>query len=450
MGFEFDFSEKNVPERALYLGVLWILGLMLLGCEKYHTIDSYSAQSGDSVHLDQYSSDSTQDPPFSNPELSPIDTKPDDTKQVLKSTQQLPGKRFKVIWLEPHSINQNVTPRDRLVTRQMIHRTFGEYKKMGIETVVIAHSESLGYYTFQPSQQLRNNYPAATEVLKVSDETQSGQVAMLDAIFEAADANKLRVIVGLSQFGDSFALNRLETDLRLATDRGESDPNKIFQKPNVDALNNLIILNKMLANDIYFRYLNHPSFYGWYLAHEPHCLDVAMNLFGSVASFLRRLDSNKKIMISPNADTEVCFGPKVSSQWDHILNMRAYLNKMKSSGIDIIAYQDSLGAGFQAGKFQFLSFAGNWLAIISQYVAPLYSLYHFNEVSRTNRLNYLRHIIFPGMPYIHDRTGVEFWINTELWRMDGHCMGQTGVYGCNYPGVDFSNQLKFGLIILRP
>lgn len=336
--------------------------------------------------------------------------------------------RFKIVWLEPHNLNQNVYLRANIPTTAHIFEMFRNYKLLGVEKVVIAYSEYLSYYIYEPSDLLKTNYPPAQTVLKLR-----GGEPLLNVLFQAADLHGIKMLVGLSPFGDKNLVLRLEQDMHAA---------RVFAPANIEALNRNVLLNQMLANDIFFKFKSHSSFYGWYLVQEPHCMDVALNYFSPIAKFVKSLDSSKKIMVSPNADAENCYGSSSSTNSEYIANTRAILFKAKEAGIDIVAYQDSMGAGYQPSVKQFPSFKGAWLEVLRPNLLPEQGFYHYSDLARAMRFNYLNNLILPSLKIAHETTGVEFWMNTELWRMDGNCGGQILAYGCAYGGLDFKTQLE--------
>lgn len=352
--------------------------------------------------------------------------------------KQLPKKRFKTVWIEPHSVSPGVVSRDFPITKQKIHQIFKNYNHMGVDKVVVAYSELLEYYFYTPSATMKSQHQAVLDARgEVKKTLHSPQLIdgkpLLNHLFEAADNTNIKLIVGLSDFDNKKTIFSI-TDALRRNDKIQ------LAKANID-LTTQVTLTKMMADDIYSKFKHHKSFYGWYLIQEPHCLDVSMNYFEPIVQHLRLLDSKKITMISPNADAEVCFQYKANNSAQLINGYKNYLKIMKSKGIDIIAYQDSVGAAYQAGSNQFFSYSGDLLSLHNRNSLNGTGKYHFTDRARNLRINYLKTIVLPSLKLAHQGTGVEFWMNTELWRMDGNCLQKTNIYGCNFSSNSFSKQL---------
>lgn len=346
---------------------------------------------------------------------------------------KLNEKRFKVVWLEPHSINEGVVQRKKPLTSQDIDLFVYKMKNLGVEKLVTAYSEYLGYYFYSPSALMKNNFPEALYNHKLSDDT-----FFIDALLSAAQKYEIDVILGLSPFKDKYVIHRLTGDLKIDRSNGT---NNGFSQNNIAELNKQILLNQIMVTDLLNKYGMNSSLKGFYLVQEPHCLDVGMNYFGPIAEYIKSQRSDLKVMISPNADAELCFTSLASSELDYIQDMKAFLINAKSRGLDIIAYQDSVGAGYQSGSLQFISYQGELLNQHLSYSADGEGKNHFNDIGRIARIQYLSNLSFRLLQDAHLDTGVDFWVNTELWRMDGVCNGEVNYYGCNYGSDTFLNQL---------
>lgn len=86
---------------------------------------------------------------------------------------------------------------------------------------------------------------------------------------------------------------------------------------------------------IYALAAGHSSFYGWYYPDEaclgPDLPEVFVDFINRYSSFLRNLDATKKILIAPYGTCQI----KADSH---------YIKQLEQTDVDIIAYQDGVGA----------------------------------------------------------------------------------------------------------
>jgi len=106
-------------------------------------------------------------------------------------------------------------------------------------------------------------------------------------------------------------------------------------------------VNSMMVKEIITMYGNHKSLDGWYIPYEFHPL-TALSLakqadinrfFKKIASTIR-LNSTKTIMIAPFYKAQMTWHITLAS-WSNFVH-----HILKDTGIDILALQDSVGAGF--------------------------------------------------------------------------------------------------------
>ncbi|MDQ7092239.1 DUF4434 domain-containing protein [Desulfosporosinus sp. PR] len=105
--------------------------------------------------------------------------------------------------------------------------------------------------------------------------------------------------------------------------------------------------NSLIITEVMMMYGGHQSFTGWYIPYEfnplmvlTHDQQTHLNGFLQKIAGTIKLSSTKSIMIAPYYNARVS-GPVTLTFWSH-----AVRHVLKDTGIDIIALQDSVGAGF--------------------------------------------------------------------------------------------------------
>jgi len=157
-----------------------------------------------------------------------------------------------------------------------------------------------------------------------------------------------------------------------------------------------------VAKDLQAQYGSYSALTGWYVPHEESaCLDTGNNIYTAIGNALHTATPGKLVMISPTADVKVCF------------NNQTYAQALTASKADIVAYQDGLGAGYG-----FLNGLGH---------------YFYTDSARDQRIAGITQAL-KDLKAAHATAGIQFWINTELWRMDGSCPSNGG-YGCAFPAA---------------
>ncbi|MDP4160065.1 MAG: DUF4434 domain-containing protein [Bacillota bacterium] len=106
-------------------------------------------------------------------------------------------------------------------------------------------------------------------------------------------------------------------------------------------------VNSAIGTEIFKMYGKHQALAGWYIPHEFHPLmavshDQQVNLnrfFRKIANTIK-MNSSKTIMIAPFYNARLS-GPITLALWSNSIR-----HVFKDTGIDILALQDSIGAGF--------------------------------------------------------------------------------------------------------
>jgi hypothetical protein len=162
-------------------------------------------------------------------------------------------------------------------------------------------------------------YPTKMEGYK------KNQRGMLETALEAADTAGIKVQIGLGQNADWWSIHVHEQDW----------------------LEHEAEVNSVMAAEILTKYGGHPSFAGWYIPYEFHPLmalshaqQLKLNHFYQTIAGCIKLFSDKPIMIAPYYNARVS-GNVTLSLWVKIVCC-----VFKNTGIDILALQDSIGAGF--------------------------------------------------------------------------------------------------------
>lgn len=263
--------------------------------------------------------------------------------------------------------------------------------QMGFRSLVISYTEFLGYHFFQRLQfsvydyGLARNTRYAGEAFKDQFSGTAATFDILEIILDEADRAGLAVMVGLGRGGDMNLMNDLSNAASLAP----------WERSQLDvrlAMN--LSLNHFLSVNLHSAYGFHPSFQGWYIAHEANDLFAANRFYEPLAQHLKELTPEKAIVISPAGDPQR-YGDM--SEW------------IQNTLIDVISYQDSVGAGYSG-----LSLTYTFNPAIR--LAELPSL--FSRVRQWHS----------GVNQSRSRNFKQFWTNTEIWSMDGSCTARTDRY----------------------
>lgn len=150
-------------------------------------------------------------------------------------------------------------------------------------------------------------------------------IDMVDTALKAADSIGIKVRIGLGFNSQWWIMNAFSQKW----------------------LNSEAQINKTIVREIAKIYGNYKSFDGWYIPYEFYQFTAITKTQQSyLNSFLKRItfeirqNSNKDIMISPFYHGKLSFLISLST-WSKMNE-----NILNESGIDIVALQDSIGAGF--------------------------------------------------------------------------------------------------------
>ncbi len=175
----------------------------------------------------------------------------------------------------------------------------------------------------------------------------------IEAILLQADDNDMHVFIGNGRGGDLYLLWN-----------GFGD---------VERTQRAIDLGVEMANELWDRYGHHPSFYGWYFAHEADDIAQASAYYNPLADHCHSLAPDKPVMVAPAG------APTISP------------DILRDSHVDIFAYQDSVGYGYKDLK-------ATWDPEVR--IADLPEIYrHYREM--------------------HEGTGKHLWSDLEIWRGSG-------------------------------
>ena len=148
---------------------------------------------------------------------------------------------------------------------------------------------------------------------------------MVETVLKAADSVGMKVRIGISTNSNWWIMNAYSQRW----------------------LNSEAKINKTIVREIVEMYGAHSSFQGWYIPYEFHQFTALtktqqsyLNSFLKQITYEMKLSSTKDIMIAPFYNGK--YSMLVSLQtWSKMVK-----NILKETGIDIVALQDSIGAGF--------------------------------------------------------------------------------------------------------
>ncbi len=208
-------------------------------------------------------------------------------------------------------------------------------KRIGMNVVIITYVEQNGPYYPTKIKEL------GAPLLKFD---------AVEAILSQADANDMHVFVGLGRGPDTFLLWI-----------GLKDPERISKG---------LELSKKVAAELWERYHHHPSFYGWYFTHEMNDLAGASAYYDPLADFCHAFSPDKPVIVAPAGS------PIITP------------DLLRSSHVDIFAYQDAVGTGYKDYKYT---------------LDPEIRLADLPEV-------------FAHYMEMHKNTGKHLWADLEVWR----------------------------------
>lgn len=258
--------------------------------------------------------------------------------------------RLQAAWLDPLGLSQGVYLRDCPVRHEDVRSMMDAMHGVGMDTIVITYAEYQGHFF----------YPSAITFydrdIRGISQGQLFDFDLLGTVLDQADRNDMRVMLGLGRGGD--------TGLMESIGRGGDE-----------RISDAIALGGKVANELWTRYGGHDSFYGWYLTHESSEIPRAGAYYDPLADTLHELSPDKPVMIAPTGTPEVD------------------VRSIRESHVDIFAYQDAVGAGYDGG-------GGG---------------YTYDPEVRIAQLDEA----FGRYRSIHDEADKHLWADLEVWEMDG-------------------------------
>jgi hypothetical protein len=270
-------------------------------------------------------------------------------------TRALP--RFGGYWLDPLGLFPAVYPRERTPSASTIQGLVRGLHDAGARLIIVTYVEYQGSFYYPSSLSFWDR-----DLGREARGTYEG-LDVLEAVFRASDDLGMKVMLGLGRSGDTHLLWE-------------------FEKPDWKERNaRAIEISGRVASELWARYGSRPSFYGWYLTHEMNDLARASAYYDPVARLLHQLCPEAPVLVAP-AGTPI---------------IRA--EDLRSSEVDIFAYQDAVGAGYMPNRYTY---------------RPELRLV---ELPR----------LYADYSRLHSGTGKHFWADLELWEMDG-TKGYSGAY----------------------
>lgn len=250
-------------------------------------------------------------------------------------------------WLDLLGLLQSVYPRNREATAQDLREIVDAMHRIGMDTAIITYVEYQGHFF----------YPSALSFADRDMGTQTeGQWLDYDAvetILSQADCNGMHVFLGLGRGGDTgLMIDGLADSARLQAD---------------------IRTSQSVAAELWQRYGQHPSFYGWYSTHEMNGLAASSAFYDPVADFCHGLCPEKPFMVAP--DGSPLTDPET----------------LRHSHVDIFCYQDAVGTGYVPGQ------------------------YTWDPERRMAQLT----SVYTDYQHRHQSARKHLWADLELWEMAG-------------------------------
>ena len=275
---------------------------------------------------------------------------------IASPTRALPI--FQGMWIEPFAVLQGTTDARQETLRRAVKDCVEAMDRLGVRILILAYVEYMGQFY----------YPSAIEFFDADAQRLSSGTGcdfdLVGAFLSEADARGMYVFLGLGRSGDTNLLwefDRPDWDERNA--RAAGTANKV-------------------ASELWQRYGDHPSFYGWYLSHEMADLARASAHYDPVARHCHGLAPEKPVLVAP-AGTPV-ITPEL----------------LAASAVDIFAYQDAVGAGYVPYEYTYL---------------PEKRMAMLDEV-------YTKYAAW------HATSSKHFWSDLEIWEMNG-----SQGYGGSFP-----------------
>jgi hypothetical protein len=245
------------------------------------------------------------------------------------------------IWLDPGALISS-DPKDARLTPDDIRTMVDSMRDIGMTVIIISYVEAVvwngGVF-----------YPSKIEELG----KQQGDFDIIGVIMDQAARNGQHVMLGLGR----------GKDMTLVYD-GVKDPQRVAKALDI---------GRKVARELWDRYSHYPSFYGWYLSHEPSDLTAANIFLNPITDYMHQMAPEKLVMLAPNGTPILT--PAILYEGHY----------------DIITYQDAVGPGYV--PYVYTWNPENRMAMLSD-VCTSYRAAHYG-------------------------TKKHLWSDTETWEMTG-------------------------------
>ena len=264
---------------------------------------------------------------------------------VASKTRALPV--LQAAWFDPGGIEGYA--RERAVTAQDVRDMVDAMKRLGMSAIIVTYVEYLGGF-YYPSRLSFYDHD-------VNREAKGNKLRfdVLEAVLSQADKHGMHVFLGLGRGGDTWLLWQ-------------------FDKPDWQQRNEtMLALSRKVAQELWERYRQHRSLYGWYLTHEMNDLARASAYYNPIADTCHSLSPDMPVLVAP-AGT-----PIITKE------------SLANSHVDIFAYQDAVGSGY-------VPYKNTWQP--EQRIAMLEKIYRDYRAW-------------------HEESDKHLWSDLEVWEMDG-------------------------------
>ncbi|HZP80242.1 MAG TPA: DUF4434 domain-containing protein, partial [Chthonomonadaceae bacterium] len=190
---------------------------------------------------------------------------------VASKTRALPV--LQAAWFDPGGIEGYA--RERAVTAQDVRDMVDAMKRLGMSAIIVTYVEYLGGF-YYPSRLSFYDHD-------VNREAKGNKLRfdVLEAVLSQADKHGMHVFLGLGRGGDTWLLWQ-------------------FDKPDWQQRNEtMLALSRKVAQELWERYRQHRSLYGWYLTHEMNDLARASAYYNPIADTCHSLSPDMPVLVAP-------------------------------------------------------------------------------------------------------------------------------------------------------
>jgi hypothetical protein len=321
--------------------------------------------------------------------------------------------KFNMMWIEPLNLKyvagSNVVNNFNLgITRPELATILQKYYDMGIRDLVIGYTARWGYFFFDPGpvglagQSYKDrNLDGSSKLISYAETwrrnnslVHSNGVAhdFLTALLEECNVpgRKMNVYLGVGPLDDDHLVDAIHAKHQDPNYTGEVDVPKINY---VTRLNNGINFSKQTVDRIWSMHSGKAALKGFYLTQELHCVEEAMDFYGPVAKHIKSKSSSLKVLISPPINAGRMVSCKTTKTYPQLLTAI-------SPSIDMILYQDSIGAGVRT---------------INGISHAVYGGDQFRAEQVIDNITYFNELIA-----FHAGKSVELAFNIEAWRHENY------------------------------